>query len=212
MVQRFGFEPGSDHDRDGRYARTAPSDAATLEERLRLRNSRRPDFHRGDHGPSDALFDAKFVIPFLGLDDTGLVDPEVAKCKHPGNGGSGGMGGMGGMGSGGAGGMGGAQGGATGSAGAAGASSAGGPSGGSNAGGAGASSGGLSSAGAPPASSGSAGRAAVPASDNSSCSFTGGFSNRLGAYLLALAALLSMGARRSQRARGSRRRGRCACI
>lgn len=29
----------------------------------------------GDHGPSDALFKARYVIPFLGLDKAGLVDP-----------------------------------------------------------------------------------------------------------------------------------------
>jgi len=41
----------------------------------------------GDHGPSDALFKAQYVIPFLGLDKTGAVDPEVQQC---GNGGTGG--------------------------------------------------------------------------------------------------------------------------
>ena len=46
----------------------------------------------GDHGPSDALFKAQFVIPFLGLDKTGAVDPEIAQCGNDGTGGSGGSG------------------------------------------------------------------------------------------------------------------------
>jgi acetylxylan esterase len=50
----------------------------------------------GDHGPSDALFPAQYVIPFLGLDKTGLVDPEIAQCASGGTGGSGGAGGTGG--------------------------------------------------------------------------------------------------------------------
>lgn len=45
----------------------------------------------GDHGPSDALFNASFVIPFLGLDKTGPVDPEIEQC--PGGAGGSGMGG-----------------------------------------------------------------------------------------------------------------------
>jgi acetylxylan esterase len=153
----------------------------------------------GDHGPSDALFDSKFVIPFLGLNDTGPVDPEVAKCKDPGSGGSGGMGGGGAGGMGSMGGLGGAQGGAAGSTGAGGVA-AGGPSGGSNPGGAGGSSGGLGSAGTAPASSGSAGHGTVPASDSTSCSFNASPSRPFRAYLVALAALLSMVARRSKRA------------
>lgn len=52
----------------------------------------------GDHGPSDALFKSTFVVPFLGLDKTGAVDPEVQQCGGGGNGGSsGGQGGQGGM-------------------------------------------------------------------------------------------------------------------
>jgi acetylxylan esterase len=35
----------------------------------------------GDHGPSDALFLAEHLVPFLGLNDTGLVDPVVAACN-----------------------------------------------------------------------------------------------------------------------------------
>ena len=41
----------------------------------------------GDHGPSDALFVAQYVVPFLGLDQTGAVDPEVAQCEMDGGGG-----------------------------------------------------------------------------------------------------------------------------
>jgi MYXO-CTERM domain-containing protein len=44
----------------------------------------------GDHGPSDALFNASFVVPFLALDNTEATDPEVAMCD---SGGAGGMGG-----------------------------------------------------------------------------------------------------------------------
>ncbi len=43
----------------------------------------------GDHGPSDALFDATYVVPFLGLDNTSTVDPEIAQCGSGGTGGSG---------------------------------------------------------------------------------------------------------------------------
>jgi len=50
----------------------------------------------GDHGPSDALFKAEYVVPFLGLDKVGDVDPEIEQCA------SGGMGGAGGGSSGGA--------------------------------------------------------------------------------------------------------------
>ena len=42
----------------------------------------------GDHGPSDALFDSTYVIPFLGLDNTDAVDPEVAQCGTGGAGGA----------------------------------------------------------------------------------------------------------------------------
>jgi acetylxylan esterase len=47
----------------------------------------------GDHGPSDALFPAEYVIPFLGLDQTGPLDPVVEGCGNGGSGGSGGAGG-----------------------------------------------------------------------------------------------------------------------
>jgi poly(hydroxyalkanoate) depolymerase family esterase len=53
----------------------------------------------GDHGPSDALFVSQYVIPFLGLDKTGTVDPEIEKCGTGGvDGGAGGVGGAGGSG------------------------------------------------------------------------------------------------------------------
>jgi acetylxylan esterase len=52
----------------------------------------------GDHGPSDALFVAQYVIPFLGLDKTGAVDPEIEQCGAGGTGGVGGSGGAGGAG------------------------------------------------------------------------------------------------------------------
>ncbi|HTQ03165.1 MAG TPA: PHB depolymerase family esterase [Polyangiaceae bacterium] len=34
----------------------------------------------GDHGPSDALFEAQYVVPFLALDQTDATDPEIAQC------------------------------------------------------------------------------------------------------------------------------------
>src|SRR5215471_12343507 len=69
----------------------------------------------GDHGPSDALFDATYVIPFLGLDKTGDVDPQIAQCGGGPDAGAGGTtggsgGAAGGAGAGGAGGRGGAGG------------------------------------------------------------------------------------------------------
>jgi poly(hydroxyalkanoate) depolymerase family esterase len=64
----------------------------------------------GDHGPSDALFKANYVVPFLGLDKTGAVDPEIQQCGTGGAGGSSGSdGGVDAGGRGGAGGNGGAM-------------------------------------------------------------------------------------------------------
>ena len=57
----------------------------------------------GDHGPSDALFVAQYVVPFLALDKTGPTDPEIAQCGSGGTGGSAGTAGASGAGSGGAG-------------------------------------------------------------------------------------------------------------
>lgn len=50
----------------------------------------------GDHGPSDALFVAEYVIPFLGLDQPGPIDPYVDACGTPDGGGTGGSDGAGG--------------------------------------------------------------------------------------------------------------------
>lgn len=159
----------------------------------------------GDHGPSDALFEAEFVIPFLGLDDTGPRDPEVAKCEGAGGGGGGGTAGSG-AGSGGA-----AQGGSAGTS-AGGAPSSNGGSGGSgtgnvdpgNVGG----SGGIpSAAGTAPASAGAASSGASSASDGS-CTFTVGYRNPFAGYLLALAAVLVTVMRRANCALGVRRGNR----
>jgi len=38
----------------------------------------------GDHGPSDAIFQAEYVVPFLALDKTDAVDPEIATCASSG--------------------------------------------------------------------------------------------------------------------------------
>jgi len=48
----------------------------------------------GDHGPSDALFAAQYVVPFLGLDSIGAVDPEIQQCSSGGTGGATGTGGV----------------------------------------------------------------------------------------------------------------------
>ena len=60
----------------------------------------------GDHGPSDALFDSTYVVPFLGLDQVG-ADPQIAACS---TGGAGGAGAGGASASGGSSGAGGAKG------------------------------------------------------------------------------------------------------
>jgi len=56
----------------------------------------------GDHGPSDALFQGNFVLPFLGLDSQAAVDAaldaQVVQCGAGGNTGSGGASGSGGRG------------------------------------------------------------------------------------------------------------------
>ena len=89
----------------------------------------------GDHGPSDALFKSQFVIPFLGLDQTGAVDPEIAQCGSGGTAGS--TGAAGGVGGGGSGGAAGSAGGRAGSAGAGGVTGRGGSVGAGGVGGAG---------------------------------------------------------------------------
>ncbi len=50
----------------------------------------------GDHGPSDTLFNSTYVVPFLGLDQTGDVDPEIAACGGGSDSGAGGKSGAGG--------------------------------------------------------------------------------------------------------------------
>jgi acetylxylan esterase len=57
----------------------------------------------GPHG-TDANLNATYVIPFLGLDKAGDVDPEIAQCGSDGMGGKSGAGGAGTTGTGGAGG------------------------------------------------------------------------------------------------------------
>ena len=106
----------------------------------------------GDHGPSDTLFNATYVVPFLGLDQTGDVDPEIAACGGGPDGGAGGVTGSGGAG--GSGGTrmdGGVDGGSSGSGGASGAA------GGSGSGGAGAGQGGADGIGGTGGASGDAG-------------------------------------------------------
>jgi poly(hydroxyalkanoate) depolymerase family esterase len=89
----------------------------------------------GDHGPSDALFKDTYVIPFLGLDKVGDVDPEIAACSDGPDGGAGGStGGAGRGGSGGAAIDGGVDGGHAGAGGSGGATGRGGSAGGGNAG------------------------------------------------------------------------------
>jgi hypothetical protein len=88
----------------------------------------------GDHGPSDALFKAQYVVPFLGLDKTGAIDPEIQQCGSDGGAG-GSVGADGGADAGARGGAGGGSGGRGGGAGgAAGSSGAGGTAGGGNGG------------------------------------------------------------------------------
>ncbi len=175
----------------------------------------------GDHGPSDALFEAQYVVPFLGLDKVGPTDPEVDQC---GSGGSGGAGGVGGQTAGGAGNAGSAgTGGIAGSAGnvAAGGAEAGGASaaagsgsGGSNVAGAGGTgSGGQVTTGATAGSSGASTDSAGTGGSSDSGAGTNGCSCTLaktrsnypvGADALALALVLATIAssrRRKRRAR-----------
>jgi hypothetical protein len=68
----------------------------------------------GDHGPSDALFQGNFVLPFLGLDSQAAVDaavdPQILQCGDGGKGGSGSGGSAGSGGTSGSGGTGGSGG------------------------------------------------------------------------------------------------------
>ena len=147
----------------------------------------------GDHGPSDALFEASYVIPFLGLDKTGAVDPEIEQCGGGSDGGVGGASGDGAVG--GAGGTGGSTsakdggvGGSAGTTGAGGSSSTGGSigSGGSSStGGAsgtgGSQSSGGSAAGGSQASGGAVSTGGKSSSGGSSGSGSGGTSSNGGA-------------------------------
>jgi hypothetical protein len=158
----------------------------------------------GDHGPSDALFVGKYVLPFLGLDSqtavTSAVDPEIAQCggdggapptsdggtdaskTDSGNGGSGGAGTTGAGGS--AGGAGGssvstggsnATGGSTGSGGKSGAGGASGTGGSQSSGGSQASGGEVSSGGkASTGGSAGSGSGGTPSSGGAAGNSTGG--------------------------------------
>jgi acetylxylan esterase len=168
----------------------------------------------GDHGPSDALFKSQFVIPFLGLDKTGAVDPEVQQCGAGGAGG--GTGGGGGGGSGGGGGNAGTSGaagtqgqagtrGSGGDGGAATGGSAGGTGGDSGRGGAGASSSAGGSSGTGGASS-SGGAGGSPPDDvdsgSSGCSYALGNSTvdqRVDIFVLAFGLALASLARARRR-------------
>jgi poly(hydroxyalkanoate) depolymerase family esterase len=116
----------------------------------------------GDHGPSDTLFNATYVVPFLGLDQTGAVDPEIAKCGG-GAGGAGGKAGPGGSGGansgGGGGGATGGHGGGAGSAGTGGMRATGGTPGSGGSG-----SGGVTASGGAPGSGGVTASGGVPGS------------------------------------------------
>jgi len=130
----------------------------------------------GDHGPSDALFLAEHIVPFLGLDAPGLVDPYVVACESAGSG-------SGGSGNGGesAGGSGGAStGGTAGAVGTGGTAGVGGQSASSggtrgDGGGASSASGGSAASGGAPggAATGGAG-GSVSGASSSGCSWQGG--------------------------------------
>jgi poly(hydroxyalkanoate) depolymerase family esterase len=133
----------------------------------------------GDHGPSDALFEAQYVIPFLGLDKTSATDPEIEQCgggTGGTDGGAGGSGGTSGAKDSGAGGSAGSTG-AGGSAGSGGSASTGGSAGsGGNS-----SAGGTSGTGGSQASGGSATGGSSKGSGGSAGSGTGGTQSSGGA-------------------------------
>ena len=130
----------------------------------------------GDHGPSDALFVAKYVIPFLALDKTGAVDPEVEQCNSGGASGSAGAsaGGSGGALTGSAGTMS-----VGGSGGVGTASGAGGASGASSETGGGAGSAGYLASGGKPATAGSPGNGSSGASMSAGAAGVGSPGNSL---------------------------------
>jgi acetylxylan esterase len=173
----------------------------------------------GDHGPSDALFKAQYVIPFLGLDKAGPIDPEVQQCNSAGTGGGAGAGGQAAGGAGNAG-----TGGVAGSAGnvavggaqqAGGTNAAGGGTGGSTTAGASGTLGvgGHATTGGNPGSGGTSNNIAAAGGSNDAgagangCSFTLGKarSNQpLGVAVLALGLALATAARSRRRTRRSR--------
>ncbi len=140
----------------------------------------------GDHGPSDALFLAEYLVPFFGLNDTGAVDPQLSQCGDSASGGTGGMG-AGGIGAGGTGGM--ADGGSGGAGGSAGGSA--------SVGGTQSSGGGAPSTGGVSGAVDNPNDAAPSTSSNSSggCSVTGGVRSTFSPWLV-LVSLLLLGARR----------------
>jgi acetylxylan esterase len=129
----------------------------------------------GDHGPSDALFQSNFVLPFLGLDSqtavTAAVDPEIEQCGGTGDGGAGG-----GPGAGGATGAGGSTGTSTGAGGSSGGNTGSGGSGAAGSGGS-VSSGGTSATGGNSSKGGASGSGGNQATGGSA---TGGSSNGTG--------------------------------
>ena len=138
----------------------------------------------GDHGPSDALFQGSFVLPFLGLDSQAAVDAavdaQIVKCGGSGGNGSGGNGsGSGGGNSGGASSGGASNGGTSGNAGGAGVPNTGGTTGPQLGGAAGSSAPGATggspgSAGSSPTGTGgtaSANPNSSEVSDSSGCTF-----------------------------------------
>ena len=129
----------------------------------------------GDHGPSDALFEASFVVPFLGLDKTTATDPEVEQCGTAGMGGSGAGGASGAAGGAVAGGQGGAS-----AGGASGGGANGGIAGASTAGSSGASTGGGGSGTAGGTSGGVSGTAGGRAGSGSGAPSLGGSSSSSG--------------------------------
>lgn len=155
----------------------------------------------GDHGPSDALFVAEYLIPFLGLDQPGPVDPYVQACDTPDNGGTGGASGTGGVD-----GAGGAP--ASGGAGSGGSPAAGGASasGGASAGVGGGPTSGSGGASVSPGAGGAAGPSGEPTDSSASSNSTdgGGCSVGIGSggssFLLLFAALGALLGRRRRTA------------
>ena len=168
-------------------------------------------FVEGDHALTDAVYNSQYVIPFLGLDKTGEVDPEISMCA----GSTGGTSGSGGTSAGGTTGIGGASeggaedaGGARASAGTAGTapSSGGWASGGGGAvalGGANPGVGGSAIASGAAAIGGStsdtAGKSSAGGSNSTGCSFTVARSTTASNSLIPLVAAAALCSRRRRR-------------